>query len=177
MNNAEFNLLLETAARRRLTAGEKDRLQAFLASDPAAKTIWDEEEALTSLLGGLPDAPIASNFTAQVLRAVERDEQNHRAAPAIFRWLKLRRPAYPFLAACVTLVFLALGHWQYRTAQREKMAAALANVARSVETVSQIAPLPAMEMWKDYEPISQLAQTRPEADQELIEVLHELALK
>jgi anti-sigma factor RsiW len=177
MNDAEFNLLLETAARRKLTAGEKDRLRACLAGDPAAKTIWEEEEALTAVLGGLPDAPISSNFTAQVLRRVERDERNRRTAPAIFRWLRLRRPAHQFVAAGVTLVLLALGHWQYRTAQREKMAAALAKVARSVETVSQIAPLPAMEMWKDYEPISRLALTRPEADQELIEVLNEIAMK
>jgi hypothetical protein len=177
MNDPEFNLLLEAAARRKLTAGEEDRLRGCLANDPSAKTIWDEEAALTALLGGLPDAQVASNFTAQVLHAVDRDEPNHRAAPAIFRWLRLRRPAHLFVAACVAVLLAALGHWQYRIVQREKMAVALANVTRSVETVSQIAPLPALEMWKDYEPISRLAQTRPEADQALLEVLNEVAMK
>ena len=177
MNDAEFNLLLENATRRKLTAGEEARLHAHLASDPSAKAVWEEEMALSQLLHRLPDAPLATNFTAQVLEAVEREERQHRRTPRILRRLGLRRPVQQFAAACLLLVVLASSYWQYRTVQRERMALALANVARSVETVSQVASLPPAEMWNDYEFISRLRQTRPEADEKLLNMLKEVAMK
>ena len=177
MSDAEFNLLLENATRRKLTAGEEARLRARLASDPSAKAVWEEEMALSQLLDRLPDAPLATNFAAQVLEAVEREERRHRHTPRILRRLGLRRPAQQFAATCLLLVVVASGYWQYRTVQRQRMALALANVARSVETVSQVASLPPAEMWNDYEFISRLRQTRPEADEKLLNVLKELAMK
>src|SRR3989440_7714163 len=92
------------------------------------------------------DEPLATNFAAQVLEAVEREERRHRRTPRIFRRLGLRRPAQQFAAACLLLVVVALSCWQYRTVQRQRMALALANVAHSVETVSQVASLPPAEM-------------------------------
>src|SRR6266566_6235520 len=92
MNDAAFNQLLDTARRRKLTGEEEARVQACLARDPQARAVWEEELALSQLLNRLPDAPLASNFTAQVLQAVERDSR-HRHAPKLFRWVGLRSPA------------------------------------------------------------------------------------
>jgi len=176
--NSEFNQLLETAMRRKLTADEEARLRAHLAVNPSEQAAWEEEMALSRLLRGLPDAPLATNFTAQVLQALERDASKHPSGvPKIFRRFGLRRPAQSFAAACLILALGMSGYWRYRTVQRERMALALANVARSVETVSHAAPLPPVEMWEDYEPISRLGQTRPEADEELLKVLKEVAMK
>src|SRR6185295_6857614 len=100
MNDAAFNQLLDTALRRKLTAEEEARLQVILARDPQAKAVWEEEIALSQLLDGLPDAPLASNFTAQVLQAVESDSRRHWRAPKLFRWVGLRRPAQQCAAAC-----------------------------------------------------------------------------
>src|ERR1044072_8298015 len=94
MNNAELNRLLGLALRRKLTADEEAQVQACLARDPQARAAWEEEMALSQLLNGLPDAPLASNFTAQVLEAVERDSRGEWQAPGLFRWLGLRRPVY-----------------------------------------------------------------------------------
>ena len=67
MNEAEFQHLMEESRRRRLTAGEEARLQAHFEPDSAARDLWDEETTLTRLLEELPDVPLATNFTAQVL--------------------------------------------------------------------------------------------------------------
>lgn len=178
MNSAEFNHLLEAATRRPLTAAEEDRLRACLAEDALAKAVWEDEMALSRFLDGLPDAPLSTNFTAQVLQALERDARKHPSrAHWIFRWPGLRRAARRFAVACLVFGLGAAGYWQHRTVRREKMALALANVARSVETVSQVAPLPPVEMWKDYEPIRRLDRTRSQADEDLLRLLKEVAMK
>src|SRR5207249_11019761 len=107
MSDAEFNLLLENATRRELSAVEEARLHAHLASDPSAKAVWEEEMALSQLLHRLPDAPLATNFAAQVLEAVEREERRHRPARRSLRRRGLRRPAQQFAAACLLLSALA----------------------------------------------------------------------
>src|SRR5687767_14898079 len=93
MNDAEFDQLLETAARRALTADEERQLRAFLAEQPSAAARWEEETVLTRLLQRLPDAPLSSNFTAQVLLAVEHEERGRSRAPKVVRWFDWRRPA------------------------------------------------------------------------------------
>ena len=83
MSDAEFNLLLENATRRKLTAVEEARLRAHLASDPSAKAVWEEEMALSQLLHRLPDAPLATNFAAQVLEHCPVARSGPRADPAL----------------------------------------------------------------------------------------------
>src|SRR5688572_27110742 len=138
MNDAAFKQLLDTALRRKLTPEEEARLQACLAHDPQARAVWEEEMALSQLLNGLPDAPLASNFTAQVLQAVDRDsrQHRHRHAPKLLRWLGLRRPAQQRAAACLLVVLAGLGYWQFESVRREKMALALHRLAPHFDTPS-----------------------------------------
>ena len=174
MNDADFNQLLDTALRRKLTAEEEARLQAFLARDPQARAVWEEEMALSQLLNGLPDAPLASNFTAQVLQAVEHDTRL-RKAPKLFRWLGLPRPAQRYAAACLAVVLAALGYWQYESVRREKLALALHRLAPHFDTPSTTVALTPVELWNNFDAINRLPQTQ--TDEELLAVLKEVAMK
>ncbi len=93
MNSAEFEHLLEMARRRPLTPEEEARVQSHLAASPSDRNAWEEEVGLTRLLHELPDAPLASNFTAQVLLALEHKGSVRRPKPRALRWFGLHRPA------------------------------------------------------------------------------------
>ena len=175
MNDAAFNQLLDTALRRKLTAEEEAQVQACLARDPQAKAVWEEEMALSQLLNRLPDAPLASNFTAQVLRAVERDPRRHLDAPKFFRWFGLPRPAQRIAAACLAVSIAALGYGQYQSARRERMALALHKLAPHFDSPSQAVALTPDELWNDFDAINRLPQT--ETDEDLLAVLKEVAMK
>jgi anti-sigma factor RsiW len=168
MTEADLNQLLDIASRRPLTVEEETRLQAHLAANPSVKSTWEEELALTRLLNRLPDAPLASNFTAQVLQAVEREPQQRHRSQGIFDWLDLRGPARQFTAACAAVAIAILSFLQYRNIEREKMAVAVARVASSVGRASDIAELPPIPMFEDFDAIIRLPVNRPQADEELL---------
>jgi anti-sigma factor RsiW len=168
MNEAEFNRLADIAMRRPLTDEEEGRLKACLGPEPAANYGWEEELGLTRLLHQLPDAPLASNFTAQVVRAVEGETRQSRRPPAVFLWLGLRRPAQRLAAVTVFLAIAFLSYFQYQTFARQKMAVALTNVARNVSAPAEITELPAIELWRDFNAIDLLDKTEPQADEELL---------
>ncbi|HKS36185.1 MAG TPA: hypothetical protein VJW76_03275 [Verrucomicrobiae bacterium] len=171
MNDAEFNQLLEAAARRPLTADEEMRLRAFLADHSSAGGRWEEEIVLTRLLHRLPDVPLSSNFTARVLLAVEREEQRRLQTPGMLRWFDWRRNVVRFAAACLFLGFTAVSYHQYRVLVRAKMAASLANVANGVDTAARAVQLQAVELWQDFESIDRLSHTQAQVDEELLAVL------
>jgi len=169
MKNADFNRLLETAMRRPLTADEEAQLLACFAEDPSAKAIREEEMALARLLHRLPDAPLATNFTAQVLQAVEQAERQHRSrAPTIPGRLTLRNPVSRWMAAGLAAVLVALCYWQYQSLRREKLAVSLAHIANNMETVSDVTSLPPVEPWENFDAINRLP---PPADEQLLTAL------
>jgi len=177
MNDVEFHELLETALRRPLSANEQTRLQARLAENPSTQAVWEEEMALSRLLDQLPDAPLASNFTAQVLHAVdvEREGRESRRGPKLFRWLGLRRPAQRWAATGLALALIASGYRQYQSARRGNIALALAKLATGIDTPSKVLALAPDELWNNFDAIDQLPQ--PQADQDLLAVLKEVAMK
>jgi len=175
MNDAAFNQLLDTALRRKLTAEEEARVQTCLARDPRARAVWEEEMALSRLLNGLPDAPLASNFTAQVLQAVERDSRRRRRTSKPFRWLGLRRPTQQWAAACLLVVLALLSYWRFESVRREKMALALHKLAPHFETPSTVVALTPVELWNNFDAINRLPPTQ--TDEELLSVLKEVAMK
>ena len=174
MNDAAFNQLLDTALRRKLTAEEGDQLQACLARDPQARAVWEEEMALSQLLNRLPDAPLASNFTAQVLQAVERNSLRQPHALKLFRRFGLRRPAQRVAAACLAVIIATIGYGQYQSARRERMALALHKLAPHFDSPSQAVALTPDELWNDFDAINRLP---PQADEALLAVLKEVAMK
>src|SRR5437764_13595409 len=113
MNDPDLSRLLDTARRPPLTAEEETRLYACLADDPSTRAIWEEEMALNRLLDRLPDAPLSSNFTTQVLQALERADSGQGTSGRTFPWLGLPRPVRQAAAVCALLVLMGLVYWRY----------------------------------------------------------------
>src|SRR3974390_2327092 len=82
----------ELSWRRKLSPAEAEEVRAWLAAHPEAQEDWDVETGLSEALDRLPNMPVATNFTVQVLRAVERKDnapqQPVQAGSRISRWLK-----------------------------------------------------------------------------------------
>jgi anti-sigma factor RsiW len=171
MNDSDFNQLLEAAARRNLDVDEEERLRDHLAKHPSSNLRWEEETSLTYLLHQLPDAPLSSNFTAQVLAAVEREEPCPSIARRITRWIDWQGPLVRFAGACLFLGIVGLSYHQYQTRMRTKMAVSLANVTSSVDTAARAAQLQPVELWQDFESIYRLSHTQAQADEELLAAL------
>ena len=73
-NDPIFERWRERSWRRKLTSAEQAELRAWLAAHPEAQAEWEAEMALNDVLDQLPDAPVASNFTARAVAAVEREK-------------------------------------------------------------------------------------------------------
>ena len=166
MNSSEFNQLLEIQWRRRLTAVEQQRVLAHLAEHPAERERWAEEEGLKRLLGQLPDVPLASNFTAQVLQAVAKAPSRPRSAFLIHGWKWLSPTTWArrtILASGIIGLIVLISH-SYQLHTRIQL-------ARSVAEVSRVAALPDIEILKDYDAISRLSQVPPVVDEDLLAAL------
>lgn len=162
MKKVESDNLRDLLWRSRLTAEKEAQLQALMAAHPEAEA--EEEVRLTQLLNQLPDAPIASNFTSQVMRAIDLEEakisrEHKRGWPARrvgFGWVSR-------LAVAGFAVFLGvLGLQQYQTSKRVQL-------AHSVEKVSIAAALPT-EWLENFDTINQLSHAAP-VDEELLAML------
>jgi len=155
----------ELTWRRRLNASEQARLRSWLATDPDGQARYESEAALNEALDSLPNAPVASNFTARVLQAVELEKSRaERSLPSkrislsrLSRWL-------PKTAmAALTLVVALFSYQHFRAAHRVQM-------ARDAVVVSEVASLPNPSVLEDYEVIRAMSQT-PAADEELLKLL------
>jgi len=167
MSERDDNELRELGWRRKLTPAEQAHLQRHRAQCPEARAEWEAEAALTELLNRLPDAPLASNFTAQVLHAVERASLEPVGRGGLWEAVRARlHPLLPRLAWSVGLIAAIFLVWQrYEVAQRERMMAGVA-------LVLQAATLPEpQEVMQDFEVIQQLDQLPPAQDLELLTAL------
>jgi anti-sigma factor RsiW len=169
MNDAEWNELRETGWKRPLKPAEEARIQAWLAARPEDQAAWEEETSLSLLLDQLPQAPVPSNFTAEVLREVDSLERSgcggrltwqERLKPG--RWL---RPRWALgLASTLTLVLGLAGLHFYRDNERKE-------IVSGVRMVSPLAALPHPEALQDFEAIHRLSAVPPTVDLELLAAL------
>jgi anti-sigma factor RsiW len=154
MNDPLFDELREKSWRRKLTASEEAELRAWLAAHPEAQGEWELEAALNDTLSRLPDAPLSSNFTAQVLRAVDRDAAlagGQSESKWKWSWHKfLPRTALAGVALALGLV----GHQQYQARQ-------LARLANNVATVSKVAAMSDPALFEDFDTIRLLSRLPP----------------
>ncbi len=162
-DDSAYNRLRELNWRRRLTDDEAAELQSYLAAHPEAKEEWESETELTHLLEHLPDAPpVASNFTARVLQAVEREAATQPRAMGWPAWLRRVRRWLPKVAmACLTI---GLGVFAYEQHQLKTRTVMARNVAELTEMVSASNP----ELLEDFEPIRRLSDPEPKPDVELL---------
>ena len=168
MNDATEQTLLEASWRRPLTPDEQARLRVWLAQHPEAVAGWQEESALSGLLEKLPEAPLASNFTAKVLRAVEAEQARRARSPFAVWWEGWQRSFSPKLAwAAVALLVGLAAVQEYHYVSRTRF-------ARDLAKVPAVAVWPAPEVLQDFDSIQQFSHVPVPAavsDQELLTAL------
>lgn len=166
MNDSEYQALIEESWRRPLTAAEQTRLDTWLAANPAVRRDWEADAALTRELLRLPNAPVASNFTALVMLSVEREVKVAARRPSLFerfaQWL--RRPAARLAWAMVLIAAGLFGYQQHRANVREEM-------AKGLSALASMATLSDPTVFEDFEAIRSLGQAAPTDDEELYAVL------
>jgi len=163
--NPEVNRATELSWQRKRGPAEEAQLRAWLAQHPEAQADWELEERLNQALDRLPAAPVASNFTARVLQAAEREQAGKERSGAS-RWLHWRWqwrwvPRAALAALVLGAALCAFGRVQ---------AARRAEMLRSVEAVSSVTSLPSPEVLKHFDVIRALSQTPP-ADEDLLHLL------
>jgi anti-sigma factor RsiW len=144
-------------------AAKEAEVTKHLAAHPDEEAEWMAEAELNRALDQLPEAPVASNFTAQVLKAVEleilKDSRSKREWPAWqvgFGWVS-RFAMAGFIFAAGVFAFN-----RHQANQRTEM-------AHSVAQVSTAAALPA-EWLKDFDTIRNLGRASA-VDDELLAAL------
>jgi hypothetical protein len=161
MDDSVYSRLREIGWRRKLTRDEAAELRDWLAAHPDLKPEWDSEAALNECLGGLPDVPVASNFTARVLRAAAADSAKvQRHVIWGWRW----RSFLPRAALAGLVLVTGVGVYRYHETNRR------VELARRVANVSDVAALSSPEVLQDFETVRHLSQT-PAADEELLALL------
>jgi hypothetical protein len=160
MSESEFNKLKETSWRRKLTPREEAALADFLAGHLEERLGWETELRLNQMLNGLPDAPVSSNFTSQVLQAVEQDvlkTSRGSTRKSLAHWFR-----FNWLPRIAIATFLfgggILSLQQYKRVQ----------VAHDVAAVSSVAAIPPQWL-QDFDAINRLSQ--PPIDDELLAAL------
>src|ERR1019366_1081312 len=161
--NHSFDNLRETSWQRKLSPAEEAELRDWLAAHPEARTDWEADVALSRMLDHLPEIRVSSNFIARVLQAVENDKAAVVRASQL-KWKWVWRSFLP--KAALASVFIVMTVFSYREAIFEKRQ----RLAKSVETVSQVASLPGPDILKDFDAIAQLNQS-PAPDTELLALL------
>ena len=167
MNESEYQRLREQSWRRKLTAEEELRLDDYWSAQPEGESDREAEAGLTHLLSQLPAAPMASNFTAQVMRALDRevDAEARKNQPGVPFWRSFNRRAarIAWATLAATCVLLAYASFQYRQIRR-------AELAESVAKISTVAVTVRPEVFEDFEAIRRLSQI-PADDSELLAAL------
>src|SRR5262245_10736651 len=166
-DDPRYHHLLELGWRRKLSPAEESELRALLQAHPQGQADLEAEAGLTEALGRLADAPVASNFTARVMQAVEREaaaaERNRNREPEWLRWLGplrwLPRAAFAVLVIGAGM----LSYHEARDARRK-------SIVTGVEMVSEVSSLPGPEILQDFDAIRALNRTPP-ADVELLSLL------
>jgi anti-sigma factor RsiW len=165
MNDELYTELLESSWRRQLTAEEEAQVRAWLAAHPEAQADWEEEGLLTQRLERLPRAPLASNFTAQVMQKLDQElarEERQRRGWRMPQWW---RRLVPRLAPALLLAVLAAtGVVQYQKYQQTQM-------VDSVKRLTPVASVLQPEIMQDFDAIQQLRHVPSVSDEELLAAL------
>ena len=162
INDPIYTRLRELSWRRKLTEAEEAELRAWLKAHPEARTDWEAETGLNTALSRLPQVPVASNFTARVLQAVERETVARPLRPRWPVWPRL--PWLPKVAFVASMVGTGLvSCLLIQNAERKKL-------AESVAAVAHVSSLPSPEILKDFDAI-RVSNPSPTPDEQLLAVL------
>jgi hypothetical protein len=150
--------LRESLWRRKLTDTERAELRA----KPEIAADLELESRLSEMLAKIPDAPVASNFTARLMQAVELEESRPpRRWSFTWNWHALL-PRIAVTAAVMLFAGVSFHHYEL-TSQRTALAKNIALVAGSQ-------PLPSVDVLDNFDAIQRMSQPA-HADEELLALL------
>ena len=124
------------------------------------------EARLTESLAKIPDRPVASNFTARVLLAVEQEEARPPRSWAFTRifdgnW----RVFLPrVIATAAIMVFAGVGWQRYEVNSQRGL------LARKVASVATTQPLPSVDILNNFDAIQRMSQP-VDADKDLLALM------
>lgn len=144
----------ELAWRRPLTEAER----AALGAEPDLEL----EARLTESLAKVPNVPVATNFTARVMAAIESEEAVHTAAwHPHWNW----RVFLPrMIATAAILVFTGIIWEHYELNSRRNL------LARDVAQVASAKPVPSADVLYNFDAIQRMSQPVA-ADKELLALM------
>jgi anti-sigma factor RsiW len=140
-------------------------LRSFLAANPGEQRALEDDLSLNKLLKQLPDARVSSNFTAQVMRAVQEQD---RSKPVRGGWLREFMPGKWRARLASATLLLGIGLFSY---QHHQLTTTRKAMAQSVAALSEVAMVSGFEALQDFEAIERLSQVRHDIDFELIVAL------
>ncbi len=166
MTEREYNDLREISWRRPLHPAEEAQVQTYLALHPEALSDWEAESGLTHLLDQTADVPLASNFTAQVLQALDREDAAPARRAILARWWQrwLQNPLPRLAWATAILLATFYGYQQYQHHEQEQLTKGLVQFSRA-------SGLNEPTVFQDFDVIQRLGQVPAPADEELWLVL------
>lgn len=163
MNDSEYKHFRELNWRGKMSPAQEAQLQAWLASHPQARAEWELESALSKAMGGLPDAPMPSNFVNRVRQAVDREQAaaSRRVRQRQWAWWRrfLPRLGLGSLAAAAGVV----------SSQQLHRAHVRAELRQSVVAVATVPSLPGPEALQNFDAIYMSAESA--ADEQLLKLL------
>lgn len=169
MNASDFTHLREASWHRRLTPEEERQLRVWAETHPDAAAEIENDAALNAALATLPDAPVPSNFTALVLREVDRGSARAEATTALGAWWRQLRPAWlPRAAvALAAVLLLGVGWRQYQIFRQQQIAHNLARLSFAAASV------PEPQVFADFDAIRRLNPAPSATDEALFTVLNQ----
>jgi hypothetical protein len=126
--------------------------------------IRELEIRLTESLAKMPDVPVASNFTARVMSAIEQEESGQaRQGTFHFHW-NWRVFLPRILATAAIVVFAGLSWQRYEVSSQRSL------LAKNIAQVAATQPLPSVEILKNFDAIQRLSQP-VDADKDLLALM------
>lgn len=169
MNDVRKDELTKLSMRHELSPEEQSRLEAHFAAHPEFRHAWEEERALSRAIQSLPDVPVSSNFTAQVMLALDAESRSVTRRSLRSRlWVPRLWPRLGLSALALGIVVLGGQKW-YETNRQERYVRDVSFAA------SDLAAMPNAELLlRDFDAIRELGQLSTVAassDDELLRVL------
>jgi len=155
MNDSDYRRLTEIGWKRPLTPEEQAQLKAWLARHPEDGPSWEQEARITRMLRDLPEAPLSSNFTAQVMQALDHGFKTSTSHPVTPAWRGLIRAWLP-RAALAGLVAVLGGTFYWNDHQQRQ-----SQLTQSLSMAGTLATFPAPAALKDFEAINELTAISP----------------
>jgi anti-sigma factor RsiW len=164
MSLPDVNKLVDALRQDKLTHEQEAQLQQYLTAHPDQRAHWEEELALNQLLRQVPDAPLSSNFTAQVLQAVR--QAPWRSEVEVSFWRKLFSHNWQAKYASA-LALVCIGLFSYH----EHALSVRRDLAQNLAEMSRLTSQTPVEFLENFDAIERLNQVPVHVDRELVAAL------